>query len=263
MRRTGMKTNRYGKGLWLLAVCLGLWGTAAAQRYPERRMIRSGNREYEAGKYTEAEVDYRRALERNPLSYEAAFNLPGAFYKQECYVEAAQGFGRVAEAGGDSLARAQAYYNQGNALFKQRKLEEALEAYKSSLRLNPSDQEAKFNLAYTKKLLEKDKNGGGGGGGDDNRQNPQDQNDQQNSGGQDRQQNPQNNPDGQQNPDQGQQNPDRNPQGGDGESQPQDGGMSREEAERMLNAVQNSEDNTREKMEAQPVKKAAPSGKNW
>lgn len=246
--------------LLLCGLCYGGY----SQLYPERRLIRSGNKQFEQGKYPEAEVTYMRALEKTPFSYEANFNLSDVRYKQERYEEAEQIFQQLAEmqvpegmenlgpiTGTDPASRARAYYNLGNSLFQQRKLEPALEAYKNSLRLNPSDQEAKFNLAYTKKLLDKDKNGGGGGGGQNN------QNDQNKN-----QDNQQNNPDNKDNNDQNKQNPDKNDQQKNPDKQNQ-GGMSKEEAEQLLDAVQNSEDNTREKVDAKKVGKVGRSGKNW
>ena len=133
-------------------------GMAAGQKYPERRDIRSGNKFYGKAEYSEAEISYRKALEKQPDSYEANFNLADALYKQKRYDEAA---GLNEQLAADSARldnAASAYFNQGNALFQQRKLQEALEAYKNSLRLNPADMEAKFNYAYKKKLLDKDKN---------------------------------------------------------------------------------------------------------
>ena len=75
--------------------------------------------------------------------------------------------------------RAEAFYNLGNAQFKQEKYPEALESYKNSLRMNPADQEAKYNYAYTKRLLQKQQN---------EDQNKDQNKDQQNSGGQDQNQ---------------------------------------------------------------------------
>lgn len=73
----------------LTVLLLVFCGAAAAQKYPERRAIRSGNRQYEKGAYPEAETAYRRALEKTPDSPEATFNLSDALYKQERYDEAA------------------------------------------------------------------------------------------------------------------------------------------------------------------------------
>ena len=72
-----------------------------------------------------------------------------------------------------------AFYNLGNAQFKQQKYKEALESYKQSLRLNPADQQAKYNYAYTKRLLDDNKDGGGGGDDDKNQDKDQNQDQQQ------------------------------------------------------------------------------------
>ena len=167
--------------------------------------------------------------------------------------------------------RAQAFYNLGNAQFKQQKYKEALESYKQSLRLNPSDQEAKYNYAYTKRLIDDDENGGGGGGDDKN----QDQNKEQ-QGGQD-QQNGDQQKDDQQKDDKGQGDdkeqqgdPQQNPaqpdkeQEGDqqGEPQPVPAGISPQEQEQMLDAIQAQEDRTQDKLkEKQGV--VVHGSKNW
>ena len=264
-------------------------GAAFGQKYPERRDIRSGNKLYEKGDYTEAEVAYRRALEKNAESYEANFNLADALYKQKRYDEAAQMNAQLAADSAYMENAAAAYFNQGNALFQQRKLEEALEAYKNCMRLDPNDQQAKFNYAYTKKLLEKDNQNqqqNNQNNQQNNQENQQDQNKDQNKDQNDNQQDQnknqqdqnkdknqdqkdQNNNQNDQN-DQNQQNDDKSggqnsdqQQDQNQQPQPQNGGMSREEAERMLDAVQGSEDNTKKKVDAQKVRAVGASGKNW
>lgn len=272
----------------ILGLMLLIAGSASGQKYPERRDIRSGNKLYEKGDYTEAEVAYRRALEKNAESYEANFNLADALYKQKRYDEAAQMNAQLAADSAYMENAAAAYFNQGNALFQQRKLEEALEAYKNCMRLDPNDQQAKFNYAYTKKLLEKDNQNQqqNNQNNQQNQQNQQDQNKDQNKDQNDNQQDQnknqqdqnkdknqdqkdQNNNQNDQN-DQNQQNDDKsggqNPdqqQDQNQQPQPQNGGMSREEAERMLDAVQGSEDNTKKKVDAQKVRAVGASGKNW
>ena len=239
-------------------------GTAAGQKYPERRDIRSGNKFYGNAEYSEAEISYRKALEKQPDSYEANFNLADALYKQKRYDEAA---GLNEQLAADSARldnAASAYFNQGNALFQQRKLQEALEAYKNSLRLNPADMEAKFNYAYTKKLLDKDKND----------QNKNDQNKDQNKDNRnDQNKNDKNDPNQNPDKDRNKDNPDNNQNGNDpdkqdqqppsGGQQPPQGGMSREEAERMLDAVQGSEDKTKKKVDEKKAVTVGNSGKNW
>ena len=162
---------------------------AQAQQLPERSLVRKGNRQYNKGNYEQSAGRYEQALQAAPGQFEAIYNLGNALYKAERFDRAEQ---TMQQAAADSLRadteRAEAFYNLGNAQFKQQKYQEALESYKQSLRLNPSDMEAKYNYAYTKRLLDENKDGGGGGG-DQNKDQNQDQNKDQNQNDQS-QQNP-------------------------------------------------------------------------
>lgn len=241
---------------------------------PERSAVRSGNRQFNKGNYEESIERYGKALNLAPGSFEATYDLGNALYKAERYDQAEQ---TMRQAAADTLRtekeRAEAFYNLGNAQFRQKKYKEALESYKQSLRLDPSDVEAKYNYAYTKKLLDDQQNGGGG---QDQQQN-QDRQDQQNGQNQQNQQNRQNNEnsDKQENQDDGQQDQQQNdpqqqpsdPQQGDdderqGEPQPVPAGISEQEQEQMLDAIQAQEDRTQEKLkEKRGV--VVRGGKNW
>ena len=48
----------------------------------------------------------------------------------------------------DKEKLAKAYHNMGNSYLFNQKLDEAIEAYKNSLRNNPDDFETKYNLAW-------------------------------------------------------------------------------------------------------------------
>ncbi|WP_304401580.1 tetratricopeptide repeat protein [uncultured Alistipes sp.] len=265
----------------LTTVCLlgAVCGTAAAQKYPERRHIRSGNGQYEKGDYTGAEVSYLRALEKTPDSYESAFNLADALYKQKRYDEAAEICGRLAADSLHGQHAARAWFNRGNALFQQRKLEEALEAYKNSMRLDPDDMEAKFNYAYTKKLLEKekddpnrdqDKNQDKNENKDQNEdrngndKNPNDDRQQPNgdNGENDKKNDDENKDENKDDRQPGDNRPDDAPDG-EGQQPPQPQGMNREEAERMLDAIQSSENDTKKKVDGRKARAVGRSGKNW
>ncbi len=249
----------------VFAFCLLMLGfqNVQAQMFPERRHIRAGNRDYEARDYAASEGDYREALEKNPASFEAAFNLGDALFKQQRYEEAAETFRGLTERGDlSSLQLGRTWYNLGNSLFAMQKFPEALEAYKSSLRVNPDDLEAKYNYAYTKKLLEQDQ------------QNQEDQQNQQNQ--QDRQNNPDDNSgdsgNDRQNGSDDERQDGENDSGKDGDGQQEDkpqpsdareGGISRSEAERLLQAMQQQEDKTREKVDARKAAAVGRSEKNW
>lgn len=242
-----------------------------AQRYPERGLTRNGNRDYEKQNYESAEVDYRRALEKNPAFYEAVFNLGDAVYRQQRFEESAKLFSRAAmdsTASVDDMARS--FYNKGNAEFAQQKYSEALESYKQSLRLNPDDLEAKYNLAYTKKMLEQQQNQQNGGNGNDNQNQDNDKNrnndrnqdnggdDKQDSAGNDSENDRNDEHDDSSGDDNGEQGQKPQPQQGHGEPR-----ISQQEAEQMLQAVQQQEDKTRDKVNEKKGVAVGRSGKNW
>lgn len=261
------------KSLYIILFLFAASGVQA-QQLPERSLVRKGNRQYNKGNYEQSAGHYEQALQAAPGQFEAIYNLGNALYKAERFDRAEQ---TMQQAAADSLRadteRAEAFYNLGNAQFKQQKYKEALESYKQSLRLNPSDQEAKYNYAYTKRLIDDDENGGGGGGDDKNQD--KDQNKEQ-QGGQDRQNGDQQKDD-QQKDDKGQGDdkeqqgdPQQNPaqpdkeQEGDqqGEPQPVPAGISPQEQEQMLDAIQAQEDRTQDKLkEKQGV--VVRGSKNW
>lgn len=252
----------------LIVTLLGLlcseevWG----QKYPERRHIRKGNRLYDKARMSEASESYLEALRRDSLSLEAAFNLGDAQYAMEDYASAEATFSGLLEREGVKMTdpqRADVHYNLGNAQFQQQKLQEALESYKSAMRLNPADQEAKFNYVYTKQLLEQQQ--------EQNQDQNQDQQDQQND------QNQPQNQEGKQDDQQGENKPEEgenneqpqdqpSPEGEDKKQQqpePQAGNQRRELSEQLLDAVQHAEDQTREKVDSRRVVGVGASGKNW
>lgn len=257
--------------LWIAGVLI--FAPAALWAQKERADIRAGNRAYYEGKYPEAEVGYKRAIEKNISSYEANFNLAGALYKQGRYDDAAATYQKLAQDGTDTERQASTYYNMGNTYVKQRKLDEAIEAYKNALRLTPNDKEAKFNLAYAKKLKQdedkkndqnqnqnqdqnqdRNQNGGGGGNDDRNRDKNQDQNKNNDKN--------RNNNDPDKNNDR---NGDRNEDKPDGGQSPQQQpSASRDESERLLRAIQASEDKTKKKVDAEKAQAVgARGGKQW
>lgn len=252
---------------------------AVAQKYPERRETRFGTKAYVAGDFAGAEARYRSALEFNPELDEARFNLGNALWKQEKGEEAA---GIFMEMAADSLAApdllAAANFNSGNVMLAGQKIEEAIEFYKQSLRVDPTDMQAKYNLAYARKLLQNQQNQQNqdqnqdqqdqnqdrqndredqGDGNDDRKQdeNEGDNNEEQNDGGND---------------DQNQDRQDGRDESRDGDEPPKPEGSGRHEAtidphdaEQMLEAMQDEEDKTREKMNAKEVPAVGRSGKNW
>ena len=255
------------KLLYIFPFLLAAAGVSA-QSMPERSLVRKGNRQYNKGNYEQAISRYEQALQAVAGQFEATYDLGNALYKAERFDRAEQ---TMQQAAADSLRtddeRAEAFYNLGNAQFKQQKYKEALESYKQSLRLNPSDMETKYNYAYTKRLLDEDKNGGGGGGNDDKDQNKdqdKDQNKDQNQQNQDQQNKDQQNKDQKGDPEDrpGDRKQDPQENKGDRQGQPTPSGISPQEQQQMLDAIQAQEDKTQEKLkEKQGV--VVHGKKNW
>ncbi len=116
--------------------------------------IRKGNEQYIKEKFNGAEINYRKSLELDNKSHKAVFNLGDALYKQEQYDKAAQEFVSIANQKIDDETTSKAYHNLGNSFFKSKKLQESIDAYKNSLRLNPKDMDTKYNLEYARRLLQ-------------------------------------------------------------------------------------------------------------
>jgi len=120
----------------------------------ERRITRKANTQYETGNFVDAEINYKKAIEKNADLLEAEFNLGDALVKQERFEEALESFEKVSSTTNNTILKANALHNKGNVLLSQQDLEGALESYKDALRINPKDNETRYNYAYVKKQLE-------------------------------------------------------------------------------------------------------------
>ena len=127
--------------------------SACANAQTVRSHISEGNRVYNKSKYTDAEVEYKKALEKNPKSKEAQFNLGNSYYKQQRYDEAMREYGNSGVSMKSPEERATTYYNAGNSLYQSDKYQDAINAYKQSLRLNPNDEDTRYNLQMARAKL--------------------------------------------------------------------------------------------------------------
>jgi Ca-activated chloride channel family protein len=139
------------KHLFGIVILLACMQPLHAQQ--ENKYIREGNELYGKRKYTEAEKKYKQSLEKNGGSKEAAFNVADALYKQKKFQEAGSRFKELAALSKDKKVVAGAYHNLGNSLLQEKKYEESIEAYRNALKNNPKDADTKYNLAYAQKKL--------------------------------------------------------------------------------------------------------------
>lgn len=224
-----------------------------ADAQADRRDVRAGNRKFRKGEFKESEIDYRKAVLKDSASVKAQYNLASSLYRQEDY----EGAGKALESVGGQTADPDFHYNAGNVALKMEDYAKAVEEFRRSLLMNPSDLDAKENYIYAKKML---RNRQGGGGGQDDRQDQQDQNNQQDQQNQQDRQDPDENPQDRQDNPQDQDGQDPQDQSGQSES-----GISPQQAQQMLRAIQAKEKETQDKVnkEKAALLKSRQKEKNW
>jgi len=240
-----MLRNRYFISIIIVAILFGC--TIPGHSQGEKKYLRQGNREYENKKYSESEIYYRRAIDKNDELHDAFFNTGDALYRQEKFEDAGQEFVETYEMTDDTEKKAASLYNLGNSLLNANKIKESIDAYKGSLRLDPGNMEAKYNLAYAQDLLQQQQQ---------QQQNQQNQQDQQNQEKKD----DQSSEDQEQESDQQQQQQ----QQPEEQKEQQQQEISKEDAERLLNALANDERDIQEKVKlAKALKAKTRTEKNW
>lgn len=111
-----------------------------------------GNQAYYDGDLDQAEGHYRRSLSENPNRFESHFNLGNAKMKKQNVEDAVKSYQQAIDAESDPLKQARSYHNLGNAHLQSQQIDPAIEAYKNALRLNPQDDETRYNFAYAQKM---------------------------------------------------------------------------------------------------------------
>ncbi len=245
----------------VLLFIIGIPFTANAQSL--RGLVNDGVDKYNGKKYNDSEVNFKKGLEKDSKNFNAIFNLGDSHYKQGRYDEAMKSFQLALKNTNDNDYKAKAYHNIGNSLLKSEKYQESIDAYKNALKLNPNDQETKYNLSYALNMLKqqqeqkqqnKNKNDKNQNKDQNKDQNKQDQNkqDQQNKN---------------QNQNKDQQSQQDNTKQQDKQKQQQQAQqdknkMSKEEAKRILNALKNNEQDLQKKLRKFAAKKVT-TDKDW
>ncbi len=214
-----MRSKLLRIGIWFLVI--GLFGNVYADI---SSIMRKGNGQFRQEKYEDALKTYQEAQVLEPDNPDIRFNLGAALYKLNKYNEAMPEW-QLSLVSKNKETKAAATYNMGNASFKGGQLEPAINFYKLSLGLNPNDMQAKQNLEFALKVKEEME-----------KQQKQDTSKQKQ---QQKQQQQQQQPQMQQQP----------------KPQPQKGEMSKEEAQRILEALKNKEKESQEKAKETTPKK--------
>lgn len=200
----------------------------------DRQYIRYGNRWFKQDNYVRAEAEYRKAVDKNPSNPQALYNLGCALLMQKKDSAAIQQFEHAGKIETDPKRKAMAYHNIGWICQSLKMYGEAAEAYKESLRNNPSDNETRYNLALCMRQQKKNKQD----------KDKQQQKKQQNKG---------------ENKSKEKKEQDKNQQ-----QQKQQEKMSKENAEQMLNAAMQQEQQTQQRIkDAMRQNRSRKLQKNW
>ena len=220
-----LKNVRFFKGKRRYAsaiLALMLVSAIPTQAQNDRSNIREGNRLFRSGKHADSEVSYRKAMEKNPRNPQAAYNLGNALFAQKKDSAAVVAYQSGVQLETSAKRKAMGYHNMGVVCQSHKMFSEAIEAYKNALRLNPKDDEARYNLELCKKQQKKQQ--------DKKNQDKKDQKKDQNGKDEKKDQ-------------------DKKDQNKDKQKEKQDKNkMSKDNAEQLLNAAIQQEKNTQKRM---------------
>jgi Ca-activated chloride channel homolog len=138
-------------------IVLALWTLVSvhARAQTGDALIRKGNRYYKQNQLDRSLELYQKALQESPSSAAASYNLGNVEFRKNKFDDAAKSYEVSVENSQDKQIQEKGLYNKGVALIKQQKLEESIEAWKNSLKLNPADEEARDNLEKALEELRK------------------------------------------------------------------------------------------------------------
>lgn len=235
--------------------------------------VYEGNEKVNENDFISAEMEYRKAISEQPVNVAGAYNLANSYYNKGSYDEALYRQQQAAKNATTKTDKHKAFHNIGNILMKNKMCKEAVEAYKSALRNDPSDDETRYNLVLAqecaqqqqdenqdkqdeKKDEEKDKDKEKEG---DNKDDKKDEGDQDKKEGDDKKDEEGKPKDEKQ--DQGKGDQDKKEQG---KPKPQPGQLSPQQIKNLLEAMNNQEQKVQEKINAEKQKGAkVKTEKDW
>lgn len=217
-------------------------------------LVFNGNKESVKKNYIEAEVEYRKAISKDKTTSKAAHNLGNILFENENYDEAIQEYFKTQKNSELNLEKHSAFHNLGNSYMKKKDYAQAIEAYKNALRNNSEDDETRYNYALAKKFLEGDKR--------QNSQNNNESEDEKKDKSEDKKENKEQDQKSDQDSDSEKEKPKEQDQN---EEKDQGAGLSKQQMENLLEAVNNIEKDLNQKLKSgkkkvQTTKKAE---KDW
>jgi Ca-activated chloride channel family protein len=236
-RRRGKLAGAAAPARILLILTCGLVATLAGSAQSGNALIRSGNRYYKKKQLDQSVQQYQAAVNKAPDNAAANYNLGNAQFRKNDFDAAAKSFdASVTHSSTDKPMQEKGFYNKGVAMAKQKKLRESIDAWKSALKLDPADSDARENLE--KALLELKK---------------QQQQQQQQKKQQDQKKDQKDKKDEKKNQDQQQQQ----------QPKPQPSRLNKQQVEQLLKALQQRENDLQNKLNQNKVRTPNQPDKDW
>lgn len=118
--------------------------TSMAQK--ENAEIVKGNEAYYKGDYFLAETHYNKAININNKNSIAYYNKGNALFKQNKFNAAVEAFELALQNSNNILTKSKYFFNKGVAETKQAKWKQAVTSFKQALKLTPNDKDIQENL---------------------------------------------------------------------------------------------------------------------
>ncbi len=245
---------------YIIFLVLIIFAAGNVEAQSTRSSVNKGVGLYQKGKYIDSEVEFKKGLSKSPNNFQANYDLGDSYYKEGKYKQALEAYSKALSKTKDKDLKAKIYHNMGNALLKSRQLKQSVGAYVNSLKLNPKDADTKYNLSYALDLMKhqnkknQNKNQNKKNKNDKNKQNKQNNQNKNNQNKNNKNKNKQN---------QNQNNQNKNQQNKQQQNQPQQNQMSKQQADAILNALNNNEKDLQKKLRKIKGNPPAKNSKDW
>ena len=138
------------------------------QTIESKLKLNEGNQDYKNGDFNKSSSNYEKSLSEDKKNLAAFYNSGNASYMSGDFESARESFNSFISKTNNIDDKSKAHYNIGNSFLteyaKEAKekgqapssdiLKNAIKEYQQSLRFNPKDKDARYNLSYAMKLLQ-------------------------------------------------------------------------------------------------------------
>lgn len=221
---------------YLLIILIGVTNITEAQN--KKSFLKEGNKLFSDSSYNASEIKYRKSLEKDQDYFSASYNLANSIYKQERFDESSSLYESLQDNARNNHELSQIYHNKGNSLMKQQKTDLAIKAYKDALRENPNDEDTRFNLAYAKKIKQKE----------------EENKDKENKDEENKEEENKEKKDQEKKDEENKEQENKDEENKEQEKEENKNQMSKEDAEKMLEALEQKEKELQEKLQKKKVK---------